>query len=188
MIKVFMTKNALLDYINHDEYYARGKFADELIDNINYLTAKYQEYKAKIYKALYTEFSDEKWGIIHIGELAIEALKPNSIKTLDIHIEESERSNEEIVNLYNDYLEIANKSTIYFTRIYSISRMFDAMAFNCNEFPEVTGIVTGTYNGKHGGYDRKEMQSKFFNMILDLNNNFDDEWIKLNKFEVYKLK
>ena len=188
MIKGFLTKNALLDYINYDEYYARGEFADELIDNINYLNAKYQEYKAKIYKALYTEFSDEKWGIIHIGELAIEALKPNSIKTLDIHIEESERSNEEIVNLYNDYLEIANKSTIYFTRIYSISRMFDAMAFNCNEFPEVTGIVTGTYNGKHGGYDRKEMQSKFFNMILDLNNNFDDEWIKLNKFEVYKLK
>jgi len=188
MIKGFMSKNTLLDYINHDEYYARGKFADELIDNINYLTAKYQEYKAKIYKALYTEFSDEKWGIIHIGELAIEALKPNSIKALDIHIEESERSNEEIVNLYNDYLEIANKSTIYFTRIYSISRMFDAMAFNCNEFPEVTGIVTGTYNGKHGGYDRKEMQSKFFNMILDLNNNFDDEWIKLNKFEVYKLR
>ena len=183
-----MTKNALLDYINHDEYYARGKFADELIDNINYLTAKYQEYKAKIYKALYTEFSDEKWGIIHIGELAIEALKPNSIKALDIHIEESERSNEEIINLYNDYLEIANKSTIYFTRVYSISRMFDAMAFNCNEFPEVTGIVTGTYNGKHGGYDRKEMQSKFFNIILDLNNNFDDEWIKLNKFEVFKLK
>ena len=188
MIKGFMTKNALLDYINHHEYYARGEFANELIDNINYLTAKYQEYKAKIYKALYTEFSDEKWGIIHIGELAIEALKPNGIKSLDIHIDESERGNEELIDLYNKYLEIAYKSTIYFTQIFSISRMFDTMAFNCNEFPEVLGIVTGTYNGKNNGYDRKEMQSKFFNMILDLNNNFDEEWVKLNKFDLYKLK
>ena len=47
---------------------------------------------------------------------------------------------------------------------------------------------TGTYNGKHNGYDRKELQTKFFNMILDLNNNFDDEWVKLNKFDLYKLK
>ena len=53
MIKGFMTKSALLDYINHELYYGRNKFVFELIDNINYLTSKYQEYKAKVYKALY---------------------------------------------------------------------------------------------------------------------------------------
>lgn len=188
MIKGFITKNALLDYINHHEYYARGELAAELIDNINYLTAKYQEYKAKIYKALYTEFNDDKYGVLFIERLAEEALKPTEIKPLDIYNTEAEYTNEEIIKLYNDYLDIAYKSTIYFTRIYTISLMFDSMAYDCGQFPDVIGIVTGTHNGKHNGYDRKELQTKFFNMILDLNNNIDDEWIKLNKFEVYKLK
>ncbi len=188
MIKGFMTKNALLDYKNHDQYYGRSKFAFELIDNINYLTSKYQEYKAKIYKALYDEFSDDKSGIITIGRIAMEALKPTDVKSLDIHDRDYEYSNDEIIKLYNDYLEISHKLTIYFARIHTISFMFSAMAYDCDPFPEVLGIVTGTYNGKNNGYDRKELQTKFFNMILDLNNNFDEEWIRLNKFELYKLK
>lgn len=188
MIKGFMTKGALLDYIGHKHYYSRNEFVFELIDSINYLTAKYQEYKAKIYKALYDEFEDDKYGILFIGRLAEEALQPTDIKKLDYHDNESDYTDEEVIKLYNEYLEIAYKSTIYFTRIHTISFMFDSMAYDCNKFPEVIGVVTGTYNGKHNGYDRKELQTKFFNMILDLNNNFDDEWVKLNKFDLYKLK
>jgi hypothetical protein len=188
MIKGFMTKSALLDYINHELYYGRNKFVFELIDNINYLTSKYQEYKAKVYKALYDKFDDDKYGILFISKIAEEALKPTEVKPLDIHDRDSEYTNEEIIKLYNDYLEIAHKSTIYFTRIHTISFMFSAMGYDCDQFPEVLGIITGTYNGKNNGYDRKELQTKFFNMILDLNNNFDDEWVKLNKFDLYKLK
>ncbi len=70
MIKGFMTKSALLDYINHELYYGRNKFASELIDNINYLTSKYQEYKAKVYRALYDDIEDDKCGIRTVGRIA----------------------------------------------------------------------------------------------------------------------
>ena len=129
MIKGFMTKSALLDYINYLEDYERKKFAEELKDNIHYLSAKYQKYKALIYEYLYTSLDDIKYFILHIEDIANEALQPKAIEALDIHMEESIYSNEEILDLYNKYLEIVYKSTMYFTQVFSIARMFASMAF-----------------------------------------------------------
>ena len=188
MIKGFMTKSALFDYINHLNDYERKEFAKELKDNIYYLSAKYQEYKALIYESLYTSLDDIKYLILHIEDIANEALKPKVIEALDIHMEETIYSNEEILDLYNKYLEIVYKSTMYFTQVFSIARMFSSMAFNCGDFPMVIGVVTGTYNGKNNGFDLKELKTKFFNMLFDLTNKYDDEWIKLNRFDLYRLK
>ena len=188
MIKGFMTKRALLDYINPLGDYDRKEFAEELKDNIYYLSAKYQEYKAEIYESLYSSLDDIKYLILHIEDIANEALKPKAIEALDIHMEESIYSNEEILDLYNKYLEIVYKSTMYFTQVFSIARMFASMAFDCGEFPMVIGIVTGTYNGKHNGFDVKELKTKFCNMLFDLTNKYDDEWVKLKRFDLYRLK
>ena len=188
MIKGFMAKRALLDYINHLGDYDRKEFAEELKDNIHYLSAKYQEYKALIYESLYSSLDDIKYLILHIEDIAEEALKPKAIEALDIHMEETIYSNEEILDLYNKYLEIVYKSTMYFTQVLSIARMFAAMAFDCGDFPTVIGIVTGTYNGKHNGFDVKELKTKFCNMLFDLTNKYDDEWVKLKRFDLYRLK
>ena len=45
-----------------------------------------------------------------------------------------------------------------------------------------------TYNGKHNGFDVKELKTKFCNMLFDLTNKYDDEWVKLNRFDLYRLK
>ena len=108
MIKGFMTKSALLDYINHELYYGRNKFVFELIDNINYLTSKYQEYKAKVYKALYDKFDDDKYGILFISRIAEEALKPTEVKPLDIHDRDSEYTNEEIILLIKSFDKLSS--------------------------------------------------------------------------------
>ena len=61
--------------------------------------------------------------------------------------------------------------------------MFDTMAFNCSFFPDVDGIITGVYNGRHKGYSRSELLKKYVNIILNINSTFDSEFIsKINGF------
>lgn len=188
MIKGFMKKKDLLDYLNQLGSYQRKDFIIELIEYTNYLSARYLEYKSKIYNALYENFDDDKYGILSIETLSKKALEHKNPKKLNYDHSKIEYSDNLVVDLYNNYLEIVYKSTTYFSRAYTISNMFATMAYACGDFPIVEGVIVGVYGGKYGERSRNELQNKFFNMILVLNNTFDNEWIILNKFDLYKLQ
>jgi hypothetical protein len=64
--------------------------------------------------------------------------------------------------------------------------MFEAMAFD-GFFPDVEGVVTGTYNGRHKGFKKDELLKKYVNMILSIDATFESEWTMLKKFDAYKL-
>ena len=53
--------------------------------------------------------------------------------------------------------------------------MFEAMAFD-GFFPDVEGVVTGTYNGRHKGLKKDELVKKYVNMILSIDATFESEW------------
>ncbi len=66
MIKGFRTKRELKDYLYELYSFKRSEVVNELIINVRYFSLKYQEYKAKFYKALYEEFYDVKNGVLCI--------------------------------------------------------------------------------------------------------------------------
>lgn len=55
-------------------------------------------------------------------------------------------------------------------------------------FPDVEGVITGVYNGRHKGYSRDELLKKYISIILNINSTFDSEWVTLRKFDLYKLR
>lgn len=188
MIKGFRTKRELKDYLYELDSFKRSEFVNELIMNVRYFSLKYQEYKAKIHKALYEEFYDVKNGVLHIWNLAKDALYSDMKHNIDFELEDIDYTDDEIISIYNQYLEISYKSNIYFSRIFSLSAMFASMAYAIGDFPQVEGIIVGVYNGRNNGYNANEFKSKYFTMIFDIINSFENEWIKLNKFDLYKLK
>ncbi len=107
---------------------------------------------------------------------------------INLELEDIDYTDDEIINIYNQYLEISYKSNIYFSRIYNLSSMFASMAYALGDFPQVEGIIVGVYNGRNNGYNANEFKGKYFTMIFDIINSFENEWIKLNKFDLYKLK
>jgi hypothetical protein len=186
MIKSFMTESGLIDYINKLEPYDKDSFIIELIDYINYGNYWYLYNKSRIIEMIY-ETNDEKAMIIGIERLAQEAMVIGKPKFMNVSLR-IDHSESEIINLYNKYLDIVYRNTFYFIKIYTISTMFDTMAFNCSFFPDVDGIITGVYNGRHKGYSRSELLKKYVNIILNINSTFDSEWVSLRKFDLYKLQ
>ena len=184
MIKGFMTKGALIDYVNKLNEYDRFKFNSDLISYINYGNFWYLHNRAKIIELLYG-FKEERQLIVGIKNQASDAMKIGEPKFLYLGIN-VEYTPEETIDLYNKYLEIVYKNTFYFTKVYTISHMFEAMAFD-GFFPDVEGVVTGTYNGRHQGFKKDELVKKYVNMILSIDSTFDSEWTLLKKFDTYKL-
>jgi len=185
MIKGFMSRQDLTEYVNKLDDYAKYKFNLDLINFINYGNYWYLHNKANVIELLYG-IKDERTLIVGIKDQASEAMKIGEPRFMYAQIRVN-YSTEETIDLYNKYLEIVYKNTFYFAEIYTISRIFETMAFN-DLFPEVEGIVTGTYNGRHKGYKRDELVKKYVNMILNISTTFDSEWSMLRKFDSYKLE
>lgn len=188
MIKGFNTRNSLIDYVNELNDVERKGFINDLINYKNYLNEKYKAYRSRVLCALYDKFYDDKVGILEIYELSRKALNTDKeIKLNNINIKR-EYNNEEVCNIYNEYLEIVYKLTEYFSRIYSVASMFAGMAYRLFDFPPVESVITGTYNGPCESYDVKELVNKFISQITNIDNIFEDEWNRFNKKSLYKLK
>ena len=184
MIKGFMMKSDLSNYLNKLDDYARLKFNFDLISYINYGNFWYLHNRAKIIELLYG-YKEERQLIVGVKNQASEAMKIGEPKFIYSNFK-YEYTLEETIDLYNKYLEIVYKNTFYFTKIYTVSHMFEAMAFD-GFFPDVEGVITGTYNGRHKGFKKDELLKKYVNMILSIDATFESEWTMLKKFDAYKL-
>lgn len=186
MIKGFMTENELMNYYNTLSLEERNRFIYELMSFTNYANYMFLYNKAMIISKIY-EHIDERQIISEIEKIAKDSMKLKNVKIINKGFSYNyPKSN--VVDIYNNYLEIIYKSTLFFNEIYSISSMFNSMAFNGSFYPETEGVITGVYNGVHKGYSRNELMSKYTNIILNINSTFNNEWISLKKFDLYKLQ
>lgn len=183
----FRNLNELINYYTSLDSYEQYRFVNEVNNNIYYIHSRLNKYKGIIFSIL-SEDPDDKFIVLETGRHAKEAMDlslPYDFRGYDIS---REFSVDEVIKLYNEYLEIVYKTIYYFSKIYAVSTMFSKMAYGFGEYGIVPGCITGVYDGVNNGYDKDELLAKYSRMLLNVDKSFEEEWKKLNKFEIYKLK
>lgn len=171
----FKNKKELKHYIeicSNSEINDLASDIEALKDAIN---LRFDIYRGEVAKALYEQFEDEKSGILAILEIASKALNYDKLDYLEIDYKIDDANSDMINSIYSEYLSALKRLNSYFTNLYSICDMFASNLYGIGNYPTVPGIITGAYNGRNGGYDRSEVQTKFMNSILRLNEIFDKE-------------
>lgn len=173
MNKQFKNKKELKQYIGRLSNSEINDFANDIEALKDAINLRFDIYRGEVAKALYEQFEDEKSGILAILEIASNALNYNKLDYLEIDYKIDDANSEVANSIYSEYLRALNRFNAYFTKLYSICDMFASNLYGIGNYPKVPGIITGAYNGRNGGYDRSEVQTKFMNSILRLNEIID---------------
>jgi len=213
MIYEFKNKEELITRYNEKlDYNGKYEFVRELIDNINNMNKRFNLYRNMILlendnssKAVILKTSLYAKDALDLtkpfdGNKKSEYITPVMLESIDRDIvtlnNEMNYTNNELVELYNKFLELVYKSIHYFSKILSISHVFAVSLFGtaagCLYDYEKKPIIKSPECLGHMFYsaceeEQKKIENNYKKLLSNIDESFEEEWNKIKKYMPCKL-
>ena len=190
----FKNKKDLIEYYEELDDIQKNEFVTEIKNDIKSISIRFNVFRKKIF--LLFGDSDPKYVILETGEFAEKAMdlfEPyndymtdeliNSIASeyVDIYGDEDNYSADEIVDMANEYIELTNKLTYYFSKIWSVSNTYSQCLFGLRRSNSKIEVQKNIINYYSGLVDRSMLKNKYKRALATIDKKFESEWEKIKK-------
>jgi len=189
----FNNKNDLIEYYEGLNDIQKNEFVTEIKNDIKNISIRFNIFRKKIF--LLFGDSDPKYVILETGEFAEKAMdlfepyndymtdeliNSTASEYVDIYGDEDNYSADEIIDLANEYIELTNKLTYYFSKIWSVSNTYSQCLFGLRRFENgSTKKIINYYSS--GLDDRTKLKNKYKRALATIDKKFELEWEKIKK-------
>jgi len=188
-------KKDLIEYYEGLDDIQKNEFVTEIKNDIKNISIRFKVFRKMIF-LLFKNETDTKATILRSGDFAEKAMdlfEPyndymtdeliNSIASeyVDVYGDEDNYSADEIVDMANEYIELTNKLTYYFSKIWSVSNTYSQCLFGLRRSNSEIEVQKNIINYYSGLVDRSMLKNKYKRALATIDKKFESEWEKIKK-------